>query len=70
MTHADVLTSIAPTHALRAEAIGSGCKDYQVRDWIRRDAIPIEWIILVAKACAGVSAVKLLEMAAEGEGQE
>jgi hypothetical protein len=38
------------THAERADAIGHGCKDYHVRDWTRRRAIPSEWWEAVAAA--------------------
>jgi len=49
-THAEILADLGKTYAEQATAIGFGCKDHQVRDWVRRKGIPREWLQPVADA--------------------
>jgi len=60
MVHADVLKKLGTSHAKRAWRIGHGCKEHQVRDWIRRGQIAPGWILHVA-AASGVDALDLLQ---------
>lgn len=49
MDHVFIIKTLpGKTHASRAELIGNGCRDYHVRDWLRRGAIPSEWWQAVA----------------------
>lgn len=65
MTHAEILADLGETHAERAAAIGHGCADYQVRDWIRRGngqgKIPPEWWAHVEDAHPTATARDLAE---------
>ncbi|MAL99437.1 MAG: hypothetical protein CL583_13425 [Alteromonadaceae bacterium] len=44
------MSELGKTYAEQAAAIGCGCKDHQVRDWVRRKGIPREWLQPVADA--------------------